>query len=255
MEKLKNNKILNAIIELVLIIIIIFLLLHNCKLQKNKNKKIPTGNVDIIEITCDDIKTCDIDINKTSDNKTSNNTTTIPVINPAEKEQEKPKEIEPETGLVTIDNYTVRWNGKKNLKIFTNSAYELEDVISPESSSTYKFIVKNKTNYKLKYKITFIETNPSNINMKYKLKKNKDYLIDTYTSYENISIKDQEFDSGENDTYYLDWKWISSSNDTHIGEIEAEYKLEIKIEAESIIEEEKETETENEVDNKDEQDT
>ena len=245
MEKLKNNKILNVIIELVLIIIIIFLLLHNCNLQKNKNKKVPTGNVDIIEITCDDIKTCDIETNKTSDNKTNSNNNILPVINPAEQEQEKPKETEPETGLVTIDNYTVRWNGKKNLKIFTNSAYELEDVISPESSSTYKFIVKNKTNYKLKYKITFTETNPSNINMKYKLKKNKDYIVDNYTSYENISIKDQVFEAGENDTYYLDWKWISSSNDTHIGEIEAEYGLEIKIEAESVVEEIKEESGEN----------
>ena len=37
----------------------------------------------------------------------------------------------------------------------------------------------------------------------------------------------------ENDTYYLEWKWISSSNDNSIGQNpEAKYGLKIEIEAE-----------------------
>lgn len=237
MDKIKDNKILNTIIELILIIIIIFLLLHNCNLQKEKNKKKPTGNVDIIEIKCDNIETCTIDKdNKQNDTKQS--TSILPVINKSDNDKEEVKEIEPDKGLVVVDNYTVNWNGKKDLKIFTNSAYELTDRISPESSDTYKFVVKNKTEYDLKYKITFIETNENGINMKYKLRKNDDYIVDNYTSYQNLNLQNQELSKGENDTYYLDWKWISSQNDTHVGEIQAEYKLKIEIEAESINNEE-----------------
>jgi len=238
MEKFRNNKILNFVIEIILVIIIIILLLHSCNIQKKNNKKIPTGNVDIIEITCTDTKTCDVDVDKQSDNK-SNFNDTVPVSKETEdNKQEEEKEKEPETGLVVVDNYTVKWDGKKDLKIFTNSAYELEDRISPESSNTYKFVIKNKTEYKLKYKITFVETNKENINMKYRLKKNDEYLVDSYTTYENINVEDQVFESGENDTYYLDWKWFSSSNDTHVGKIQAEYSLKIEIEAESINEKE-----------------
>ena len=232
-----KNKILNLIIEIVLIIIIILLLLHSCNLQrevdKNKNKKIPTGNEDVIEIK-------NGDTTKTKETKKDNKTTTIlkPIIKSKDKEEnkEEPKEIEPDTGLVVVDKYTVNWEGKSNLKIFTNSAYELTDRISPESSNTYKFTVKNKTDYNLKYTITFIETNNHSINMKYKLKKNDTYLVSNYSSYEDINVSEQEIEKGEEDTYYLDWKWISSSNDTAIGEIQAEYKLEINIEAESINE-------------------
>ena len=186
MEKLKNNKVLNLVIEIILIIIIIILLIHSCNIQKknneDKNKKTPTGNVDIIEIKCDNTNTCSEISTKEETTKKSNNST---IITPTDKE-EKPKEEEPLTGLVVVDNQTVKWDGKKDLKIFTNSAYELTDVISPESSNTYKFVVKNKTEYKLKYKITFIETNIENINMKYKLKKNDTYLVNEYTSYDNL---------------------------------------------------------------------
>ena len=242
MEKLKNNKIINLIIEIILIVIIILLLVHSCNLQKkndeNKNKKTPTGNVDIIEIKCDNSSTCSEVTTKDETTKKNNQSTILKPINSETKEE--PKEEEPLTGLVTVDNHTVQWDGKKDLKIFTNSAYELTDRISPESSNTYKFIVKNKTEYKLKYKITFLETNTQNINMLYKLKKNDAYLVNEYTTYDNINVLDQEFEPGENDTYYLDWKWFSSSNDTHIGEIQADYNLKIEIEAESMIEAEDE---------------
>ena len=63
--------------------------------------------------------------------------------------------------------------------------YELTDVIAPESSNTYQFVVKNGTEYNLKYKIDFIENNPYQINMKYKLKKNDTSIgLDPNSQYE-----------------------------------------------------------------------
>lgn len=234
----KNNKTLNIIFEIILIIIIIILLLHNCGLQRKaeeeRKRKIPTGNVDIIEIKCDSTDRCK-KVPKDSGSKEK----TIPGINPSDggsdKEEEKEEEL---IGFIVEDDEKddIHWNGSEDLKIFTDPAYEFREKIAPESSNTYKFIVRNKSEYKLKYKITFIETNKYNINLKYKLNKNDTYLIDNYVSYNGVNIKDQVIDVDGEDTYYLDWKWISSSNDTQIGKIQADYKLQIKVEAESINE-------------------
>ena len=232
MENNNKKRKINLIIEIILIVIIILLLVHNCRLQKIndefKKKKIPTGNVDVIEIMCDSSSTkC-----KKEPKDDASGVSTIDAItkNSGSKKDDDLGEF------IVADDYTITWNGTENLKIFANPAYEFMEKIAPESSNTYKFVVKNKTHYKLKYKITFVENNPHNINLKYKLKKNDSYIVNDYTSYNGINITDQVISADGEDTYYLDWKWISSDNDTQIGEIQAQYKLNIEVEAESINE-------------------
>lgn len=135
------------------------------------------------------------------------------------------------------DHKPVVWNGSTDLKIFTNSMYELTDVIAPEDSNTYQFVVKNGTDYQLKYNVKFIETNTYGINMKYKLKKNDTYLIDHYVKASELNIPEMLLNTNQNDTYYLEWKWISSSNDTEIGVMgNAKYGLKIDVKAESVDE-------------------
>ncbi len=133
------------------------------------------------------------------------------------------------------DEHTpVTWDGANDLKIFEKTLYTMDGKIAPESSNTYQFVVRNNTKYNIKYDIDFIETNPYNINMKYKLKKNDTYLIDHYVSASELNINDMTLDSSNNDTYYLEWKWVSSDNDTQIGKTEnANYGLKIEIKAES----------------------
>jgi uncharacterized protein YjdB len=129
----------------------------------------------------------------------------------------------------------VNWNGATDLKIFSKSIYNIDGVIAPESENTYEFIVKNSTQYTIKYDIEFNETNNYNINMKYKLKKNGTYIIDHYVSASELIVTDQELSTDGKDTYYLEWKWISSSNDNSIGtNPEANYGLEIEVKAESV---------------------
>lgn len=133
------------------------------------------------------------------------------------------------------DHTPLTWNGSNDLNIFTKSAYAMEGKIAPESSNVYQFMIRNTTDYKLKYKINFIETNSYHINMKYKLKKNDTYLVDHYVSANELNIDNMIINISENDTYYLEWKWISSDNDNSIGaNPEAKYGIRIEVEADGI---------------------
>ena len=199
--KEKNS---DRVIKIVLIAIIIVLLLHNCGIARSHfNDQKPTGNVDIIEITCDKDVVCEIDDNK-------------------------------EDGELIVHDKYITWNGQKETKIFEKSMFAQEGTIAPESSNTYQFIVKNSTKFNLKYSLSFIEDNQYGINMKFKLKKNDTYLVDEYVSAGDLNIDDLLIDSKQNDTFYLEWKWISSSNDTKIGKQSgAYYGLKIELKAES----------------------
>lgn len=129
----------------------------------------------------------------------------------------------------------IEWNGSTDLQIFSKSIYNVDGYIAPESENTYEFIVRNNTSYRIKYSITFIEDNIYHINMKYKLKKNDSYIYGDYTNASGLTVSEFVLDPNENDTYYLDWKWISSDNDMEIGtNPEAKYGLRIEVEAESI---------------------
>ena len=244
MEK-EKKEIIDWIVKIVLIVIIIILLLHNCALSKKKNnEKKPTGNVDIIEIICDKDDTCNVD-KKNDDNNNSNINTNTGVNNNTNDAEGETKPVSGNDGESTdldedIDDLLVRdkrivWEEEVPAKIFTNSMYELEDIVAPEWSNTYQFVVKNGTEYNLKYTIDFVENNPYNINMKYKLKKNNVYLIDHYVSADDLNIDEMILNTKKNDTYYLEWKWISSDNDTDIGTTpDAKYNLKIEVKAESI---------------------
>lgn len=131
----------------------------------------------------------------------------------------------------------ISWNGSDNLKIFSKSIYNFDDVIAPECENTYQFVIRNNTKYTINYNIDFIETNNYNINLRYKLKKNDSYIVNDFSKPSSLSISKFVLKPGESDVYYLDWKWVSSSNDTKIGaNPEAKYELKIEVKAESVSE-------------------
>ena len=155
---------------------------------------------------------------------------------------ETEEEIETDEDFYTSDKEKVKWQDETNLKIFEDSTNisKIKGKIAPESSGTYKFVVNNKTKYNLKYKMTFIETNNHGMNIKYKLKKGDNYIIDHYVYYDDLDMDNLLLNTNSSDTYYLEWKWVgdSDSNDTQIGKDansnNIEYKLKINIEAESV---------------------
>jgi hypothetical protein len=262
-NKKKKKDTRDLIIEIILIIIIIILLFHNYYvLKKGNTEKIPTGNIDVIEIKCDKEDTCIIcdntpsnyyveepndNSNKQLNNKTNTNTkdkqtntSTNTNTNTSTDNTDNTDDNdiqEPDDDEFTVKDKKIKWNGVTEAKIFTNSMYELSDIIAPETSNTYQFVVRNGTNYNLKYKISFNEKNEQNINMKYKLKKNDTYIVDHYVSYDELNVEDLVLNSKTHDTYYLEWKWISSDNDTEIGKNpNSKYELKIEVKAESAEE-------------------
>lgn len=143
--------------------------------------------------------------------------------------------INDEVNVFDEDKDPIEWNGSNDLQIFSKSIYNVDGFLAPESQNTYQFIVRNDTNYRIKYGIKFNETNYFDINMKYKLKKNDTYLISEYSKANILTVTEFYLDPGESDTYYLDWKWISSSNDMEIGtNPSASYGLQIEVKAESV---------------------
>lgn len=251
----------DIVVKIILIVIIIILLLHNCSIVKKLNKKDnnvdrPTGNVDIFEIQCEKDTCKDVLGDKTDkpntnpvivpDNNNSNNNkpSTTPDnsnINNNNNNQSG-NEGQSSSGNDTTDDElivkdTVEWKSQNELRIFSNPAYQMESKIAPESSNTYIFIVRNNTNSDVKYNIDFNEENANHINMKYRLKRDNEYIIGsstTWVGYNELDLNGILLNSKSDHTYYLDWKWFSSDNDTSIGSNpNSKYKLNIEISAES----------------------
>lgn len=209
---MENNK--DKVIKLSLIIVIILLMLFiiYLLLGKESDKKLkPSGNVDIFEINCN--LDCDCD-----------NDNTKPVFG--------------ENG--NLDNFDIlengiSWDKSKELNIFANPMYEMENKVAPETTNFYQFVVKNGTNYNVNYSINFDEENDYRINMKYRLLKNNEYVVGdekNWVTYDKLNVKDAFINSNNSETYYLEWKWFSSDNDTKIGEaIDVNYELKINIKA------------------------
>ena len=203
----KNKKKKNVNIIYILIILILLILLGYLIFKDNsKTNNIPTGNVDIFEINCK--YDCDCD---NSD------------------------EVFGENDNVEITDKDFKWESTNNLNIFSNPMYEMTNKIAPESTNIYQFVIKNNTNYNINYNLAFNENNPKKINMKYRLLKNKKYIIGndkTWVTYDELNIKNISLLSGSSETYYLEWKWFSGENDTEAGKDgNAQYSLKINIEA------------------------
>ncbi len=70
--------------------------------------------------------------------------------------------------------------------------------------------------------------------MQYKLKKNDTYIVDHFVSISELNASEALLNTSANDTFYLEWKWVSNGNDTEIGKNpNASYGLKIEVKAES----------------------
>ncbi len=202
--KKNNNKLLVAGIIILIIIILILLFLNYLLLKNNKTMKerVPTGNVDIFEINCDYNCACN----------TNNNTVDI--------------------------NGNSKWESTNVLNLFSNPFFEGENIIAPLSTNAYEFIIKNSTNFNVSYNLKFVEDNEYNINMKYRLKRNNEYIAgndEEWITYEELNTSVDNLDTKGSDTYYLEWKWFESENDTEVGsQIEANYILNIELSAKQL---------------------
>lgn len=233
----KINNILTTII-VVLIIIIILLLFKGC--SKNNKNHFHEGKVNIIEIKCD--TNCNCECKECNNNNTKDNSKNAPdktkkVIKNISTDtnteviKEVEDELDTEVDIKVLDEKET-WKDKESINLFKDSSYVVNGKIAPESSGTYEFIIKNSTTLNVAYDIEFDETNNYDINMKYKLKKNNEYVIGEWVYYSQLKQANIRLNSKSKDTYYLEWKWFNSSNDNSIGEnINSKYGLSINIRA------------------------
>ena len=207
MEDDNSKRTMIILILIIIIIILLYFLFRKFGNINNQGIMVPTGNVDMFEIDC----SCNCDKNAFNElNDDKNN---------------------PNKGLIVEDKHAV-WSNKE-LRIFSNPAYEYKDIIAPGSKNSYAFVIRNNNAFDVVVDIIMTEENPYNVNMKYKLKHLGNYLVGTSTKYDDVSklkVEHVVIKSQESKSYILDWKWEHSNNDTEVGtSIGAKYKLNIKI--------------------------
>ena len=216
----KNNYKMHFIILLLIIIfVLLYLLIQNFGYIDNKGPLVPTGNVDIFEIDCN---CCNDDVPAFKENDKNSND-----ISKNELEENNSDF----NNIIIFDDYKI-WDNKE-LRIFSNPAYEYESIIAPGSSNSYAFVIRNNNDFNVIIDILFEEANDKNINMNYKLKNNGNYLIgneDNFETIKNKKISQVELPAKSQKAYILDWKWVDNDNDTQIGfDVNSIYKLSIQI--------------------------
>lgn len=225
-HKKTKRRIINF--TLFVILILILLLIHSCMNFDKVNDLTPTGNTDIFNIIIGD--------NNRSIGKceTEQPTCTCKEIEISKDIPTKPVDpiIEPEKeiGALIEDAENGKYDNTTKLNIFSNPYYEYKNIIAPTSTNTYQFIVKNTNDFNIKYDVMMTEDNKYDINMKYRLKLDGQYVKgdkNTWVTYEDLQLEGIKLAGNSQNVYQLEWKWFESDNDTSIGEIDADYTLKI----------------------------
>ena len=122
MEKDNKNTKRKIIVILLIILILLYFLIQYTGYIENRGPAVPTGNVDIFEITCN----CGMCANNKPSNESSDG------INKDKSEI---------SDLIVYDRHKVRDN--KELRIFSNPAYQYESIIAPGSTNSYTYVIRN----------------------------------------------------------------------------------------------------------------
>jgi len=139
------------------------------------------------------------------------------------------------------DDGDVKYLVTKNKDIFENRYYDNKK-IAPGVSGTYEFDIINNRKSKVKYKIDTSNTNSSNINLKYRLKRDNEYVIgneSTWVSISSLNLTNVLLNSKSTHSYILEWKWPYEDGidniDTQIGKDgNSKYELNISVYAEEV---------------------
>ena len=177
--------------------------------------------------------------NKIVNNKVINNNSSSNLINKTEVTNVvKNNDIE-KNGMLKVYDNDVDWSSKNELRIFSNSVYNFKNIVAPGSHNMYKYIVNNNEKFDVLYGLKFLEDNKDSINMKFKLKRNGEYIIGDDLNWESLNnkvINDLPLGINSYDVYLLEWKWMDGKDDTKAGFNQSDYKLNIEIKAKSHYE-------------------
>ena len=212
----------------IVLIIIICILLFFTNFGKINNYLLPTGNVDVfnIDINC---KSKDHENEKevTVSDKNGRETANLSAY-----DENRDKNI---VGKVFVDDKNGNYLYQQRLEIFNNAAYEYTNKIAPGVSNTYHFVIHNSSDMNLKYYVEMYEDSEYKVNLKYRLKRNNNYVIgneSTWVTADELKTAFKNILTSDSDKYSLDWKWFDNDNkaDTLAGvNMRSLYKLNIKV--------------------------
>lgn len=121
------------------------------------------------------------------------------------------------------------WSQIENLGIFKDEFLK-SNKIYPGISGKYEFKVENKSDFYINYKINMEVLSNYNVNLKYKIIKNGEYINNEYKYINEINIPNYDIANGSKDTYIIEWKWIDNdSADTLAGQNADLVKYSLKI--------------------------
>ena len=195
----------------VLLIIIIIILLFFSRFGKINNYPVPTGNVDVFDIDVD------IDYANVSHGNTNYN-----------------KDTSTNTAINIGTSYS------KNIRTETSDNNQYTNKIAPGVSNTYHFVVHNSSKMELKYYVEMYENSEYQVNLRYRLKRNNNYVIgndNNWVTADELKTAFKNIKDSSSDNYSLDWKWFDNDNvaDTKAGKnMTSLYKLNIRFYFEAI---------------------
>ena len=122
--------------------------------------------------------------------------------------------------IVVKEEALIDWNDLNMLSMFKNNYY-LNKMIAPGVEGTYMFTVENMLKRKCVYDIKYIENNPYNINLQYRLRLNGNFIAgneNTWVRASDLSTVGTYLNAESVNMYRIDWRWEDADNDTEIGE-------------------------------------
>ena len=170
----------------ILVLIILLLILYIAIKGIGRIGVIPTGNIDIFNINS--TKKDDKNNNQNNSNN-SNNDNQSNNYNNIKNDTDKNDGEETKKNLITVFDEDLTWNSENELRIFSNPAFEFQNIIAPGSTNTYQYVVNNSESFNITYSMIFIEKNKNLINMKFKLKRNGEYVLGSKDEWINIQGK------------------------------------------------------------------
>lgn len=230
----KKHRLLDLMLIIIIIILILLLLWLWFRVSDFKKKVPNISQGDVFEITCD----CDNGSAVSGDavDSGTSGSDSSSFSQGAFLEEGNQTDTSIVSGSLEASDSNIIWQNTSRLRIFSNPVYQMDEVIAPGSSNEYHFTIKNNASCNLTYELNFLENNGSDINMKYRIKRNGQYLVSDYVSISEISKVVNQLPNSKKDDYSLEWKWVEGSNDTEVGSnVDAVYQLSITIVGKQVI--------------------
>ena len=123
--------------------------------------------------------------------------------------------------LIKVFDSDIEMTKDTQLNIFENEKFNGQKIIAPNSKGTYTFCIKNITDTDVIYNILFNDKMKHPINMKYRLKKDNNYIVGNearYVEIKDLNINDIIITKDSINVFTLEWYWEDNDKkDTIVG--------------------------------------